>query len=157
MADPITTSTAGAATISGGAAGAALGVIALLSLSNAYWQRQTSREAAKLKELQAQNIEWENRINLAEHAKSSRRFEASQRVAYAKAGVTMSGTALLVAEDTSRQLEFEALKMNYRSKIDQISARTDGAAQRVQANLNFTGQALQAGAQGVQAYIVGTR
>jgi hypothetical protein len=137
--------------ITGTQAGGAMGALALLSLSNAYWQRQASREAAKLKELNAQNLEWENKINLAEHAKSSRRFEASQRVAYAKAGVNMSGTALLVAEDTSRQLEREALKMNYKSKLEQIGMRTEGAFQRVQANATYIGQATQAGVQMVQA------
>ena len=80
--------------------------------------------------LQRAKIAEENQLR-----KQAARLEGTQRVATAKSGITMSGSPMQALADTYFNTEFDALKIQYASSIEQtqkVSAatllRAEGAA-----------------------------
>ena len=120
-------------------AAAAVGVSGFLSFKGnreaAKAARQTAEYNAQVKEneailLQRAKIEEENSLR-----QQSERLEGTQRVATAASGITMSGSPMQALADTYFNTEYDALKIQYASDIEQtrqISAatliRTEGAA-----------------------------
>ena len=120
-------------------AAAAVGVSGFLGFKGnraaAKAARQTAEYNAQVKEneavlLQRAKIEEENSLR-----QQSERLEGTQRVATAASGITMSGSAMQALADTYFKTEYDALKIQYASDIEQtrqISAatliRTEGAA-----------------------------
>ena len=96
---------------------------------------QTAEDNAQVKEneavlLQRAKIEEENSLR-----QQSERLEGTQRVATAASGITMSGSPMQALADTYFKTEYDALKIQYASDIEQtrqISAatliRAEGAA-----------------------------
>ena len=97
--------------------------------------RQTAEYNAQVQEneailLQRAKIAEENQLR-----KQAARLEGTQRVATAKSGITMSGSPMQALADTYFNTEFDALKIQYASSIEQtqkVSAatllRAEGAA-----------------------------
>jgi len=97
--------------------------------------RQTAEYNARVQEneailLQRAKIAEENQLR-----KQADRLEGTQRVATAKSGITMSGSPMQALADTYFNTEFDALKIQYASSIEQtqkVSAatllRAEGAA-----------------------------
>ena len=97
--------------------------------------RQTAEYNAQVQEneailLQRAKISEENQLR-----KQAARLEGTQRVATAKSGITMSGSPMQALADTYFNTEFDALKIQYASSIEQtqkVSAatllRAEGAA-----------------------------
>ena len=97
--------------------------------------RQTAEYNAQVQEneailLQRAKIAEENQLR-----KQAARLAGTQRVATAKSGITMSGSPMQALADTYFNTEFDALKIQYASSIEQtqkVSAatllRAEGAA-----------------------------
>ena len=97
--------------------------------------RQTAEYNAQVQDneailLQRAKIAEENQLR-----KQAARLEGTQRVATAKSGITMSGSPMQALADTYFNTEFDALKIQYASSIEQtqkVSAatllRAEGAA-----------------------------
>ena len=97
--------------------------------------RQTAEYNAQVQEneailLQRAKIAEENQLR-----KQAARLEGTQRVATAKSGITMSGSPMQALADSYFNTEFDALKIQYASSIEQtqkVSAatllRAEGAA-----------------------------
>lgn len=127
MADPVTI-----AAVAAGASGF-LGYKG--NMASAKAARQTAEYNAQVKEneailLQRAKIEEENSLR-----QQSERLEGTQRVATAASGITMSGSPMQALADTYFNTEYDALKIQYASDIEQtrqISAatliRAEGAA-----------------------------
>lgn len=71
----------------------------------------------------------------ARHRQNVGRLLGVQRTAYAKAGVRMSGSALLVADDTAVQGELDALMIRYNGKSKANAIRSAAATERIRGDI----------------------
>ena len=126
-------------------AAAAVGVSGFLSFKGnraaAKAARQTAEYNAQVEEnnailLQRARTEQENNLR-----KNADRLEGTQRVATATSGITMSGSPLEALADTYFATEYDSLKIQYASDIEQTRAistanliRTEGRAMKSAAN-----------------------
>ena len=137
-------------------AAAAVGVSGFLSFKGnraaAKAARQTAEYNAQVKEneailLQRAKIEEENSLR-----QQSERLEGTQRVATAASGITMSGSPMQALADTYFKTEYDALKIQYASDIEQTRAistanliRAEGRANKSAANTRAYANLLKAG------------
>ena len=114
--------------------------------------KQTADYNAQVEEnnavlLQRARIEQENNLR-----KNAARLEGTQRVATATSGITMSGSPLEALADTYFATEYDSLKIQYASDIEQTRAistanliRAEGRANKSAANTRAYANLLKAG------------
>lgn len=141
----------------GGLTALAIGGQVLGGVMGAKGANQAANAAQQVAEYNAQVAENEaillQRAKLAEEAslrRQSDRFIATQRVATAKSGIQMSGSALQALADTYFNREKDAARIQYASSIEQtqkeseanlarIEGRAQAAAFRIQGQQSLLG------------------
>jgi len=98
----------------------------------AKFAEQTAEYNAKLEEnelvlLQREKVDQERKLR-----QQSDRLVGTQRVATAKSGVQMSGSALQALADTYFNTEMDALRIQYASDIDKTRAEANAALTRAE-------------------------
>lgn len=119
-----------------------LAVIALAAtvagtVISAVGQLQAGQAAAQAGELNAQSAEADARaakdraaLDEARSRRETRRFVATQRARFGAAGVTFTGTPLLVIEDTVREAELDALTIRFGGETEAARLRRQAALDR---------------------------
>lgn len=79
------------------------------------------------------------------HRESVRKLLSSQRALYGKSGVDMTGSPLLVMEDTAGQGELDALAIRYGGDIAAAKQRSSANLSRMQGKSAQTASYFQAG------------
>ncbi len=78
-----------------------------------------ARQNADLTSRRMELAKTEKEIIEQKFRKKGERTLASQRAAFAKAGVELEGTPLIVAEETASEIELDALAIRYSSSVEQ--------------------------------------
>ena len=90
------------------------------------------------------------------HREQVRKVLSKQRALYGKSGVDMTGSPLLVLEDTAKTGELDALAIRYGGEIEASRARSGAGLSKAQGSQARTASYLQAGTTlltgGSQAY-----
>lgn len=81
----------------------------------------------------------------ARHRESVQKLLSAQRALYGKSGLEMSGSPLLVMEDTAAQGELDALAIRYGGSVSSAQQRSAANLSRMQAGAIQTASYFQAG------------
>lgn len=134
------------------------GVSAYSSYQSGQATQRLMNYNAKLAEQDAMVRERDGRILSNAQRDQNRRLLARQRALYAKSGVDMTGTPLLVQAEQAGQLEMAALEVERQGSIEAGRARQQATLDRMQGRaasragtLNAAGTILQ-GASSVASY-----
>jgi hypothetical protein len=129
----------------------AIGSQVLGGVMGAKGANQAARSAKQLAEYNAQVAENEGillqREKTAEEAnlrRQSERLIGTQRVAVAKSGIQMSGSALQALADTYFNREKDAARIQYASSIQQVQKQSEAALVRAQGAATAYGYKVQA-------------
>lgn len=128
---------------------------------SAYNQRQAGKAQDRMaqynaqnREIEAQTAERDGRILANAQRAQNARLLARQRVLYAKSGVTMAGTPLLVQAETAMELEREALEVERNANIEAsrqrraaVLDRMEGKSARRAGNIGAVGTILSGASQ----------
>ena len=116
-----------------------------------------NRSESRLLERQAELALQESRVEAERHARNVRRFQATQSTRFAKSGVTLEGSPVLVLEETRRlgQQEVDAIM---RQGEAQSSLIREQAGQRKRTGRNsFISSFVKTGASALNSFILGQR
>lgn len=95
-------------------------------------QSDMSKYNAEVAEAQAEQTRRETSERVKRQRRENERFKASQRAAYAKAGITSSGTPLEVMSQTAADLELAALDTAYAGEAKAQQFMQNAAVNRYQ-------------------------
>jgi hypothetical protein len=100
-------------------------------------QQAMANQNARMYELNARYAIDSAAIEEANNRRRTNQLMGNQRVAYAKSGVTSSGTPLLVGEDTAIQGELDALTVRYNGQIKSNQAKYQASMAKWQGKQAF--------------------
>ena len=132
------------------ATGAAFGIIAkgiaaAGAAYTAYSTHQTAKYNEKVAEQQAQQVTAKAKYDADLHRQRVQRLLSKQRALYGKSGVEMSGSPLLVMEDTIEQGEIDALAIQYGGDVESARARSQANLYKMQGRSAIVGGAARSG------------
>jgi len=87
---------------------------------------------ASVAEAEAKQKELETRESVKRQRKENERFKNTQRAAYAKAGITGTGTPLAVMSQTAADLELAALDTSYQGQSQVRQLKQNAAVNKMQ-------------------------
>ena len=94
-----------------------------------------ARQNAELARKQMAIAKTEKEIIEARHRREAEKTLAAQRAGWAKAGVSMEGTPLIVAAESMSEAELDALAIRYASTVEQSQILAQAAGYEQQAQL----------------------
>lgn len=97
-----------------------------------YKQKQALDYNAKLANQAAEQAKVKAAYDEAAHRENVAKFISSQKADYGKSGVEMSGSPLLVINDTIAKSELDALAIRYGGEIESAQLRSKGAGLRAE-------------------------
>jgi hypothetical protein len=115
------------------------------SITSGLAQNAASKANARALKQQATLATQRAALAEAQSRRRSQRLLATQRAGFAAAGVTATGTPLLVAEDTVEQAELDALTIRFGGATEAASLRTQARIERFQGKQAVTSGILGAG------------
>jgi len=122
---------------------------AVVSAAGAIYSGEQSRKAssqnADIQEQAAANAEAKAKYDEDRHRQSVEKLLSAQRALYGKSGLDMSGSPLLVMEDTAAQGELDALAIRYGGDVSAAQSRSAANLSRMQASSYQTSSYFQAG------------
>ena len=131
------------ALIAGGLASAAAGAGGQIFAADS--ERRASNYNADVMDQEAFAAKDKAKAEEDAHRESVKRILSTQRALFAKSGVDMSGSPLLVMEDTARQGELDALTIRYGGDVAAARARSQANLMRMQGADKMTAGYIGAG------------
>ena len=108
-------------------------------------QAAAQKGEAKMQEYNAQVATNAAKIREDQQREQDRRILGAQRMGYAKAGVEMEGTPLLVALESTRQAELSAQRIRYGGELESQGWRNQAMMSRWGAKNSMTAGMIGAG------------
>ena len=106
--------------------------------------RQVAEYNAQIAENEAILLQREKTAEEANLRRQSERLLGTQRVAVAKSGIQMSGSALQALADTYFSRERDAARIQYASSVQQVQKESEAALSRAQGKATAYGYKIQA-------------
>lgn len=100
-------------------------VTAATTIYASHEQSKAADYNAKVADVEAENARNKAAYEEQAHRENLKRILSSQQALYGKAGVDMSGTPLLVMEETAKQGELDALAIRYGGDVAAARARSE--------------------------------
>jgi hypothetical protein len=132
---------------------------AAIAVAGAVYSGEQSRKAASqnadIQEQAAANAEAKAKYDEERHRKSVDKLLSAQRALYGKSGLDMSGSPLLVMEDTAAQGELDALAIRYGGSVTAGQQRSAANLSRMEGSSAQTSSYFKAGSSlltGASAY-----
>jgi len=119
------------------AAIAAIIAAVVAAASTMYASHEQSKAAdynKKVAEVEAENAQNKAAYEERAHRENLKRILSSQQALYGKAGVDMSGTPLLVMEESAEQGELDALAIRYGGDVAAARARSEANLYKMQSS-----------------------
>lgn len=140
MGDPVTIALVATAVSSAG------------QLYSGYQQSKAASYNAKVQEQAAVAAEQKAEYDETAHRQRVQSILSSQRALYGKSGVELTGSPLLVLEDTAKQGEMDALAIRYGGDVEAAQQRSGAALSKMQSSSALTSGVLGAGSSLLSGY-----
>ena len=121
------------------------GVQAYGAYQQASYESDMANYNASVKEAEAKQVQNETRERLRRQRTENSQFKDSQRAAFAKAGITSTGTPLSVMSQTAADLELAALDTAYQGESERQSLMQEAAVNRINAKQIKRGRNIKLG------------
>jgi len=122
---------------------------AVIAAAGSVYSGEQSRKAASqnadIQEQAAANAEAKAKYDEERHRKSVDKLLSAQRALYGKSGLDMSGSPLLVMEDTAAQGELDALAIRYGGSVAAAQQRSAANLSRMEGSAAQTSSYFKAG------------